>query len=512
VLDKNELPHDLITGITPDGAADGQCALGLILTLAEKVDTCQLHVLQRSVLFAVGLAGVTTKNAEANKLFKKHNRVVMLSRQSLAVGKGIREAQLSAKVPAHSLLTLERTATTRWGNQFRQLRTNCQLRLAIDPTVSDYKRGNIGNKEAIVETNESDQGTKAGTAVSAFEIGISSQDWEESQQMESFLSYPYDIKETIEKRGFCTGAQSMCLLNDLQVNSCHYDADLVVKEFPATLTVADRERSRQTALPADSLCCAVAVARLVMQEELKARLFTVSQRPSNWRLVQAFMSKQRPASGYLPEQWHSLGRTLYLQALRDAVLIARVRTRQSSPERAAKRQRVAPSGGMLFRGEDARPASVESPAAVPTDSDDFDPVLDETKRWQHLGREHYEMFFAPDGLLNEMAMMWALRERFPLHFVVFKQTASHIPHESNVEQVFSCAGLLSDPNLDPGHLATKVKIGVNKEAYTPPASDILDKYYEKFRGLDETEAEVAAAVAAEATAVVAVAAPGSSGS
>ena len=41
------------------------------------------------------------------------------------------------------------------------------------------------------------------------------------------------------------------------------------------------------------------------------------------------------------------------------------------------------------------------------------------------------------GLLNEFAMMYALRERFPLHYVVFRQTSSHLPHEANVEQVFS---------------------------------------------------------------------------
>ncbi len=33
-------------------------------------------------------------------------------------------------------------------------------------------------------------------------------------------------------------------------------------------------------------------------------------------------------------------------------------------------------------------------------------------------------------------MMWALRERFPLHYIVFKQTACHLAHEANVEQVF----------------------------------------------------------------------------
>ena len=39
--------------------------------------------------------------------------------------------------------------------------------------------------------------------------------------------------------------------------------------------------------------------------------------------------------------------------------------------------------------------------------------------------------------MNEFKMMWSLRESFPLHFTVFKQTACHLAHEANVEQVFS---------------------------------------------------------------------------
>ena len=50
-------------------------------------------------------------------------------------------------------------------------------------------------------------------------------------------------------------------------------------------------------------------------------------------------------------------------------------------------------------------------------------------------------------------MMWALRETFPLHYVVFKQTACHILHEANVEQIFSRAGLLANARLDPSYLA-----------------------------------------------------------
>ena len=55
-------------------------------------------------------------------------------------------------------------------------------------------------------------------------------------------------------------------------------------------------------------------------------------------------------------------------------------------------------------------------------------------------------------------MMWALRDSFPLHFHIFKQTACHLPHEANVEQVFSRAGNLSDPNMDPEFLAHLVMV------------------------------------------------------
>ncbi len=37
--------------------------------------------------------------------------------------------------------------------------------------------------------------------------------------------------------------------------------------------------------------------------------------------------------------------------------------------------------------------------------------------------EESDLYIAEDGLLNEFKMMWELRESFPLHFTVFKQTA-----------------------------------------------------------------------------------------
>ena len=114
----------IVAGVTPDGAADGQCGLAKIETIAEKVDTCMLHVLQRAVLFSIGIAGASSKNPEAKWLLRANNRVVQLSRRSLAVGKSISNAQVAANVPHEKVLSLVKTATTRWGNQYSQLSTN----------------------------------------------------------------------------------------------------------------------------------------------------------------------------------------------------------------------------------------------------------------------------------------------------------------------------------------------------------------------------------------------------
>ena len=62
-------------------------------------------------------------------------------------------------MPAHKVQVLVPTSTTRWGNQHVQVQRNCCLRLAIDPTIEKYKKENKNNKEAIVEANESEQGS-----------------------------------------------------------------------------------------------------------------------------------------------------------------------------------------------------------------------------------------------------------------------------------------------------------------------------------------------------------------
>ena len=40
--------------------------------------------------------------------------------------------------------------------------------------------------------------------------------WDANLQLEAFLKYPYSIKDTIEHKAYCTGAQGMMLLFDLK--------------------------------------------------------------------------------------------------------------------------------------------------------------------------------------------------------------------------------------------------------------------------------------------------------
>ena len=59
-----------------------------------------------------------------------------------------------------------------------------------------------------------------------------------------------------------------------------------------------------------------------------------------------------------------------------------------------------------------------------------------------------------------------------------KQTASHLPHEGNSEQLFSRSGALSDDNgkMDPARLAVWTSIGINYSTYMPPTDAILTRY------------------------------------
>ena len=110
-------------------------------------------------------------------------------------------------------------------------------------------------------------------------------------------------------------------------------------------------------------------------------------------------------------------------------------------------------------------------------------MSEEIRRWSSVSEDECQRFVCvEDGVLNEFEMMWQLRILFPLHFFVFKQTASHLAAEANVEQVFSRVGQLSEVNVDPDALSDMVSIMINKQAYKPSVKDIIKMFRGKNRG------------------------------
>ena len=132
---------------------------------------------------------------------------------------------------------------------------------------------------------------------------------------------------------------------------------------------------------------------------------------------------------------------------------------------------------MLFEDDNMADSDSDGAAEV----SDCDDVAIEVERWKSISLEtlsHYRD--TETGMINEFAFMWAVRKQYPLHFFVFKQTASHLPHEGNVEQIFSLGGRISDPNMNPGYLATLVFIGSNAKVYMPDKHAIYQRYLRKF--------------------------------
>jgi hypothetical protein len=216
-----------------------------------------------------------------------------------------------------------------------------------------------------------------------FCLGLTTQEWEDTREMEAFLSYLFDIKETIEKRPYCTGAQAIQLLYDLKENFCDPDAGLIVRDFPSTMSIQDRElRNDKSTCPtkeSDYLCTVVTTERKVLRDELNARVFHGSSdlRPSNERLIQAYMSKQMSSKDYLLLSWNEHARTLYLKALRDDVSI---NPTPLSQQHDAKKRKVTPSGLSLFRGASLKQSTTDSSASAAADEETVDTVLDDQMR------------------------------------------------------------------------------------------------------------------------------------
>ena len=109
-------------------------------------------------------------------------------------------------------------------------------------------------------------------------------------------------------------------------------------------------------------------------------------------------------------------------------------------------------------------------------------VQGSSRFWPGQHSATIDQFKDKEKIVNEFALLYHVRKSFPLHYIVFKQTASHLPHEGNSEQLFSRAGFLSDDNgkMDPARLAVWTSIGVNYETYEPPWEKVLERYMLKF--------------------------------
>ena len=434
-------------------------------------------------MFSLGMAGSVSKNPRAKVLLRKHNRIVKLAHQSRAVGEALIKAQEDAHIPAKKLLSLVRTMPTRWGNQFEQLTKNCTLRPVIDPIVESYKRNNRGKLDAVVEHDESESNTanRIGNVVSAAELGLTADDWDNSIELEAVLQQPYVIKESLDTKGFITGAQSLLLMHDLMECNSDDDRALQVLCLPASASLADRSRTVDMRSGESLSIGMTTVARSVLASELRDRFF--AERPSNGRLVQMYMGKTMPSSVYLPEAWQAVAKSLYLQMLRRAVPITRSASnlRNPSPRKVA---RTSTNSTLLLRHHTTMPE-------LDAQSMQSDVVTEEIERWKCMDQDTINACIDKGtGMLNEFVLMYTVRSKFPLHYTVFKQVSGHLPHEANTEQLFSLAGRLSDPNKDPIHLARQTRVAKNKDAFMPSVKAIWTHYKTKFSKngkLDEEE-------------------------
>ena len=476
VLRENNIAIENVTGVNIDGESAGHLAVKNIEGLGEKTDTCVLHQLQRAILTAAGLAKKPCRNPGFQTHLRKHTRIAKLANQSLSFSQSMKDEQMKANVPDHKVLKCKTTCITRWSNIYDQVSRDNVASPVITVALKTYKSKNKGNQEAIVEEDPSEGASKVGRAVAAADIGLTDKDWELSIQVEALLGDVAVKVAAIEHR-FCHYGTAMVLVADLYLNGCAAQAPLEVQLLPATAAVADRVRPTET-ISAKDLDPVITLARKVLKEELHERFFV--ERPSNAAMVLMYMTKQGPqASDYLTPAQTELAKTLYLSWLRSAhdkiVAKSPSHAERSSPRKPAKRSKLFSS----FRQDHDEEATAEEDVA--------DAVTSEVASWAAILPNGHEVssFRDEDGLLDEYAMFWAWRKRFPLHFIVFKQTASHLPYEANVERVFSLAGYLSDPCRHADHLVDMVMASVNRKACDPSVDAITTMYYEMFRGIAE---------------------------
>lgn len=278
----------------------------------------------------------------------------------------------------------------------------------------------------------------------------------------------------MEKCHFVTGAQCMHMMLSLKA-ACVPGEDLIILSFPQGLKIEDRKRSLFV-MNADSIHPMITTARSVMTEQINQRF--LQEMPSETRLVQLFMSKQAVMSANFPAEWVASAKGFYFVWLRNAADALNIST-HVSPPRPKKKSRTA----YLFGGLGNEPGTPDNTAPAEEVGAGSDALMLEVSRWATLPSVKIEPFrIASSGMLDEFKLIFSLRNEFPLHFFVFRQTCVHIGHEANAEDTFSLSGSLSNENTHTGinFLSRLTRIRKNKKRFTPATYDVLNKYLDKF--------------------------------
>ncbi|KAL1530450.1 hypothetical protein AB1Y20_001353 [Prymnesium parvum] len=227
-----------------------------------------------------------------------------------------------------------------------QITRNCLMKPIQDEVLTAYKRTHAG-ETVLLEQEEVDGYDSASEVprtpfasktnnVARRDVGLTSEMWNVSLELEAFAERPYQIKELVEKCPYLTGAQSVHLMISLRAAN-KPSLCLPIKLFPTGVKVEDRSRKAAT-IAADSIHPMVIAARKSLCAELTSRFLT--DLPSETRLVQLYMSKQADMTKCFPPDWVTAAKSFYLVWLRKAASAFGVGTRVSPP-RPKKKQRVA---------------------------------------------------------------------------------------------------------------------------------------------------------------------------
>jgi hypothetical protein len=109
----------------------------------------------------------------------------------------------------------------------------------LSTRVENFKLNNTkcGVHHSIVEPNISDQGSKTVRTVPTDEIGLSVQDWETNVELEVILTYPFDIKDTIEHRKQYTGTQNLMFLFGLKETRDNFQKLILTQTLSLTYSI-----------------------------------------------------------------------------------------------------------------------------------------------------------------------------------------------------------------------------------------------------------------------------------